>query len=51
MTGQAHDELHKWLVPFIELSDQLDEAEKLEEQQKIFSQMKLSFSTFKLYFE
>ena len=27
MTGQAHDELHKWLLPFIELVDRFDANE------------------------
>lgn len=39
MEGQAHDELHKWLVPFIGLSEQFDVATELEEQEKY---MKLS---------
>lgn len=51
MTGKAHDELHKWLVPFLELSDQLDQTEKTEEQKKIVKEMSSSFKTFNTYFE
>jgi len=51
MDGQAHDELHKWLVPFIELSEQFDKATELVEQEKIYTEFKTSFVEFNTYFE
>lgn len=51
MEGQAHDELHKWLVPFIRLSEQFDGATELAEQEKIYNDFKASFVEFNTYFE
>lgn len=51
MKGQAHDELHKWLVPFIELSEKFDEATEISEQEKIYQEFKASFNTYNTYFE
>lgn len=51
MEGQAHDELHKWLVPFIELSEQFDIATTLTEQEKIYADFKAAFVEFNNYFE
>lgn len=50
MEGQAHDELHKWLVPVIELSDELLVAEDIETQKKIYIQLKAAFKEFNIYF-
>lgn len=50
MTGQAHDELHKWLVPFIELSEQFDAATQQTEQEKIYQEIKKAFIEFNTYF-
>jgi len=51
MEGQAHDELHKWLVPFIELSEKFDGATELENQENIYQKFKASFETYNTYFE
>ena len=51
MKGQAHDELHKWLIPFIELSEQFDAATELEDQEKIYEEFQASFEVFNTYFE
>lgn len=51
MEGQAHDELHKWLVPFIELSEEFDETTKLEDQAHIYQEFKLAYETFNTFFE
>jgi len=51
MGGQAHEELHKWLVPFIRLSEQFDVATELAEQEKIYNDFKTSFVEFNTYFE
>ena len=47
MKGQAHDELHKWLVPYIELVD-LFSKEKSANQ---FTEIQNSFKTFNQYFQ
>jgi ABC-type Zn2+ transport system substrate-binding protein/surface adhesin len=51
MEGQAHDELHKWLVPFLELSEKFENETDLENMKTIFEEMKNSFVTFNTYFE
>lgn len=51
MEGQAHDELHKWLVPFIGLSEEFDVATELDEQERIYQEFKVSFEAFNTYFE
>lgn len=51
MKGPAHDELHKWLVPFMELSESFDEAKTTAEQQKLLEDMKQSFVAFNTYFQ
>lgn len=51
MEGQAHDELHKWLVPFIALSEQFDAATELKEQEHIYQEFKKSYKTFNVYFK
>ena len=51
MEGQAHDELHKWLLPFISLSEEFDVVTELEEQRSIYNDFKKSFEAFNTYFE
>lgn len=51
MEGQAHDELHKWLVPFIGLSEAFDVAKEQTEQERIYQEIKASFEEFNTYFE
>ena len=51
MKGKAHDELHKWLLPFIELSRKFAVAAEKEEQEKIYQEFKKSFVEFNTYFE
>lgn len=51
MEGQAHDELHKWLVPFIGLSENFDVAENIDEQKKIYTKFKEAFIDFNTFFE
>ena len=51
MEGQAHDELHKWLVPFIGLSEEFDVATELSEQERIYNDFKETFVEFNTYFE
>jgi len=51
MKGQAHDELHKWLVPFMTLSTAFDEAEKIENLKDVYLKIKASYKTFNTYFK
>jgi hypothetical protein len=51
MEGKAHDELHKWLLPYIELVNETVEKEKLEEQEEMLLQLKDSFKIFNQYFQ
>ncbi|WP_338377871.1 hypothetical protein [Flavobacterium sp.] len=47
MKGQAHDELHKWLLPYLDLVDDFSK-DKSDEQ---FTEIQNSFTTFNQYFE
>ncbi|MBK6374351.1 MAG: hypothetical protein WAU12_07465 [Saprospiraceae bacterium] len=51
MEGQAHDELHKWLLPYIDLSSEFSECKTLDKYAEIFQKIKSSFITFNTYFE
>ncbi len=47
MKGQAHDELHKWLLPFIDLVKAFSKDKSAEN----FAKIQHSFTTFNTYFE
>ena len=51
MKGKAHDELHKWLLPYIDLVKELSEAKDEIEASKQFKNIQTSFTTFNLYFQ
>lgn len=51
MKGQAHDELHKWLLPFIDLTEAFGEAATQEEAAALFAEIETAFTTFNVYFE
>lgn len=51
MTGKAHDELHKWLLPYIDLVQELNQSKTESEASLIFKEIQLSFSTFNNYFQ
>lgn len=51
MTGQAHDELHKWLVPFLDLSAEFSETTNVEEADKTYHKIEEAFKEFVVYFE
>ena len=51
MTGQSHDELHKWLMPHLELVDKLGNSESNEEAKKHISDLKLSYQQYNLHFK
>jgi rubrerythrin len=51
MKGKAHDELHKWLLPYIDLVKELSEAKVETEASKQFENIQTSFTTFNQYFQ
>lgn len=51
MSGQAHDELHKWLLPFIETASELKEGGNTKEKENTFAELKESFVLFNKFFE
>ena len=51
MTGQAHDELHKWLLPYMDLVEELSEAINEAEALQQFEKIQTSFTTFNQYFQ
>ena len=51
MTGKAHDELHKWLLPFIDLVKSLNAANSEEKQQQAFEAIQESMNEFNTYFK
>ncbi len=51
MQGQAHDELHKWLVPFINLVNEFAKNEDEAIAKEQLKEMKHSFEEFNTYFE
>lgn len=51
MTGQGHDELHKWLLPFLDLSTQYSECENLEQAEEIYQIINDSFKELNTYFK
>ena len=51
MKGQAHDELHKWLLPFIDLRKELNGITALSEGEHIASELDNELNIFNTYFE
>jgi len=51
MKGKAHDELHKWLLPYIDMVKELSEAKDETEASKQFENIQISFTTFNQYFQ
>jgi hypothetical protein len=51
MSGKAHDELHKWLVPFIQKTNDFSKAKSTTEAEKIYNELKKSFEEFNYYFK
>lgn len=51
MKGKAHDELHKWLLPYIDMVKELSEANNETEASEQFKNLQTSFSTFNQYFQ
>ena len=51
MSGKSHDELHKWLVPFMELVKELSEVKDEKEAALVFEKIKASMSTYNQFFQ
>lgn len=51
MKGDAHDALHKWLLPYIEIVNTLSETKNATEASTQFENIQTSFSTFNQYFQ
>ncbi len=51
MTGQSHDELHKWLLPFFDLNSDLSKTENTNDGSKIVEDLQYELFVFNLYFE
>lgn len=51
MKGKAHDELHKWLLPYIDMVNELSDTEDEKDAARIFGNIQNSFLTFNQYFQ
>jgi hypothetical protein len=51
MKGKPHDALHKWLLPYISLVNQLSKAKNDTEAAAHFAGIQTSFKTFNQYFQ
>lgn len=51
MKGSAHDELHKWLLPYMDLVQALDKSKNPSERAGTLSQLQSSMRVFNRYFE
>ena len=51
MTGQSHEELHKWLLPFFDLNDELEKATTIEGAITNLEDMNYELIVFTTYFK
>ena len=51
MSGKSHDELHKWLHPYMGLVDELANAKDEAEANLVLGKIEKSFATFDQYFQ
>ncbi|MBK8501129.1 MAG: hypothetical protein IPL46_02405 [Saprospiraceae bacterium] len=51
MKGKSHDELHKWLHPYIGLLEELANAKNESQADQVFLKIEQSFETLNLYFQ
>lgn len=51
MVGKAHDELHKWLLPYIDMVDNLNKSKNSDESLRTLEEIRSSYKTFNIYFE
>ncbi len=50
MKGKAHDELHKWLLPFIDLVNEYSNNKDLKKSEILYTQILISMKNFNRYF-
>lgn len=50
MQGRAHDELHKWLHPHLELVKELSKTRNPQQAEKLVKQLKTSYLNFHTFF-
>jgi len=51
MKGKAHDELHKWLLPFIDLVNEYSNNKDLKKSEILYTQILISLKNFNRYFK
>ena len=51
MKGEAHDQLHVWLLPHVKLVNELSDAESEDDAEHIIAEIKESRETFDRYFQ
>ena len=51
MSGESHDELHKWLHPHLELTAKLKVAQSEEEAEILIEKLLQSYEKYSEYFE
>ncbi|MCC6702648.1 MAG: hypothetical protein IT221_14045 [Fluviicola sp.] len=51
MKGEAHDELHKWLLPFIDLNDELIKSNSNDKSSELVTKQKEEIKLFNTYFK
>ena len=51
MEGKDHDELHKWMLPYIDMADKLNKSKNNEDAQHTFNDIVSSFKLFTIYFK
>lgn len=51
MSGESHDQLHKWLHPHMELVEKLGETSDPKVAESIVAQLEHSFLTYQNYFQ
>ncbi|CAG5082932.1 hypothetical protein [Parvicella tangerina] len=51
MTGEAHNVLHEWLIPYWETIDSLKEVKDMDQGDKLINDLYVHYATFEDYFE
>ncbi|WMJ73638.1 hypothetical protein RCC89_10755 [Cytophagaceae bacterium ABcell3] len=51
MEGQAHEELHKWLAPFIKSTQELSSAQDIQHASHELRRLRTALEEFNFYFE
>lgn len=51
MQGEAHDELHKWLHPHLQLVDELSKKKDRDSSSYLVEQLEYSYQTYDTYFQ